>query len=90
MDAEEYNCSSCKSPTVLQPFATTMNERQKILQSGWDRAKDGGQKDKKGEFDSKAHQAFLSHHPKVIELSVILTASSVSIAPQAMAFQIAL
>lgn len=40
--------------------------------------------------DRQTHQAFLSHHPVVSELSAILPACSMGRAPRAMAFQIAL
>lgn len=67
-----------------------MRDMHKTAQNRWDRTKDGRQRDKEGELDRQTHQAFLSHHPVVSELSAILPACSMGTAPRAMAFQIAL
>ena len=101
MGALECDCLSRRSPTVLRPFATTTDERGDAPRARretcrrFHKADETEQKMvdgeiRRGALDRQTHQAFLSHHPVVSELSAILPACSMGTAPRAMAFQIAI
>lgn len=98
MGTLEWDCLSRRSPTVLRPFAAAADEKGDAPRARretcrrFHKADETEQKMeiKRGALDRQTHQAFLSHHPVVSELSAILPACSMGTAPRAMAFQIAL